>query len=66
MNIRKLGALRAYRANVVILLGFALIVAGAWIVIADIFGAVVAAGTGMCLSGVVLLVLQGLSEGPEQ
>jgi hypothetical protein len=63
MNIRKLGALRA---NVVILLGFALIVAGIWIVVAELLGTIVAAGTGMFLSGVVLLVLQGLSEGPPQ
>lgn len=62
MNIRKLGALRRYRTNVVILLGFALIVAGVWIVVADIFGAVVGAGTGMLLSGVVVLVLEGLSD----
>lgn len=63
MNIRKLAALRG---NLVILLGFALIVAGIWIVVAVVFGAIVGAGTGMCLSGIVLLVLQGLSEGPPQ
>lgn len=61
MNIRKLGALRT---SVTILFGFALMVAGLWIVIAHLFGAVVGAGTGAFASGLVVLVLQGLSEEP--
>ncbi len=59
MNV---GKLRAFRTNLLILIGFALIVAGLWVVLADLFGVVVGAGAGMFLSGVAVLVLEGLSE----
>ena len=59
-----LGKLRTARTVALTLLGFALIVAGAWTVMAHLFGTVIGSGTGLALSGLALLVIEGLSAGP--
>lgn len=57
-----LGRLKTARTALLILIGFALIVAGAWTVIAELFGPTIGTGTGLALSGVALLIVEGLSE----
>jgi membrane-bound ClpP family serine protease len=52
--------LRQHRAALLIIIGLALIVAGAWTVAASLFGAAVGAGVGLVLAGVALLVIEGL------
>lgn len=59
MNLKRL---KTARTAALTLLGFALIVAGAWTVMAHLFGAVIGGGTGLALSGVAFLVIEGLSE----
>ncbi len=59
MNVKRL---QTARTAALTLLGFALIVAGAWTVMAHLFGAVIGAGCGLVLSGIALLVIEGLSE----
>ncbi len=61
MNLRRL---RSARTATLILIGFALIVAGLWTIAAYYLGPVVGTGAGLALSGVALLVVEGLSAGP--
>lgn len=60
--IHALGALRAHRTAVLIMLAFALIVAGVWVGAVAIFGALGGTAAGLFAGGVALLVLEGLSE----
>jgi len=61
MNLRKL---KGARTAILIVLSFALIVAGLWIIAAYYLGAVVGAGVGLALSGLAVLVIEGLSARP--
>ncbi|GHH57747.1 hypothetical protein [Lentzea cavernae] len=61
VNLRRL---RNARTAILILLAFALIVAGLWTIAAALFGAVIGAGVGLFFMGVALLVVEGLSSGP--
>ncbi|MFJ5984319.1 hypothetical protein [Lentzea sp. NPDC092896] len=60
----KLRRLRYSRTATLILLGFALIIAGLWTIAAALFGAVIGAGVGLVLTGVAVLVVEGLSSEP--
>lgn len=55
--------LRVHRSALLIVFGLAAIVAGIWLVVAAVFGAAVGAGVGLALSGLGLLLIEGLSEG---
>lgn len=61
MNLNRL---KTARTVALTLIGFALIVAGIWTVMADLFGPIIGSGTGLALSGLALLVIEGLSSGP--
>ena len=63
VNLKRL---RTARTALLILIGFACIVAGIWTVIADIFGPVIGAGSGLVASGVAFLVIEGLSAGDQR
>jgi len=61
MNLKKL---KGARTAILIVLSFALIVAGLWIIAAYYLGAVVGAGVGLTLSGLAFLIIEGLSARP--
>lgn len=61
MNLRRL---RTARTATLILIGFALIVAGLWTIAGYYLGSVVGTGVGLALSGTAFLVVEGLSAGP--
>jgi predicted phage tail protein len=59
VNIKRL---KTARTAILVILGLALIVAGIWTAAAYYLGAIPGAGIGLALSGVALLVIEGLSE----
>lgn len=61
MNLKRL---RTARTAILILIGFACIVAGLWTIAAELFGPVIGAGVGLLFSGVAFLVIEGLGAGP--
>jgi hypothetical protein len=63
VNLKRL---RTARTATLILIGFACIVAGLWTVLAEVFGPVIGAGSGLIASGVAFLVIEGLSAGDQR
>lgn len=63
MNLRNL---RTARTAALILIGFACIVAGLWVILAELFGPIIGTGSGLIASGVAFLVIEGLSAGDQR
>ncbi|MEU4804323.1 hypothetical protein [Actinosynnema sp. NPDC023587] len=63
MTIRKLRLPRRTAVNMVV--GLGAIVTGLWLIVATLFGMAIGGGAGLVLSGLALLLIEALSDPPD-